>query len=156
MQFLAARQGPRTAAPAAPVSRARWCLLNRDRTPAAWAARGDREPGCRQPAHCSPPAAARLRAPPASPGREAHFRFSLLDWFNVRKSGLPTTPAILKLDHGKKMCIYGVEDRRSVCPSLPSGVVTEVNLPGGHHLGGDYGRITTAVLARPGIPGPAL
>lgn len=87
-----------------------------------------------------------------SPGHGAHFRFSPLDWFNARKSGLPTIPAILKLDRAKVMCIYGVEDRRSVCPALPAGAVTEIRLAGGHHLGGDYGGITTEVLGRLGIP----
>lgn len=87
-----------------------------------------------------------------SPGRDAQFEFSPLEWFHARQSGLPTTPAILKLDQGKAICIYGAKDHDSVCPSLPAGAATVVEMEGGHHLGGAYEKITRDVLGRLGLP----
>ncbi|MEZ5564496.1 MAG: AcvB/VirJ family lysyl-phosphatidylglycerol hydrolase [Gammaproteobacteria bacterium] len=86
-----------------------------------------------------------------SAGRYAQFEFSTLDWFNARKSGLPTLPAIVKLDPAKAMCIFGEEDRDSVCPAVPDGRAEKIRLPGGHHLRGAYADITDRVLARLGV-----
>ncbi len=85
-----------------------------------------------------------------SPGREARFDFSPLDWLDARRSGLPTLPAIVKLDPLKSLCIYGAEDHDSICPALPKGASVVMQFPGGHHLGGAYDKLTTAILGHPG------
>jgi type IV secretory pathway VirJ component len=84
-------------------------------------------------------------------GTTAKFEFSTLDWFNARKSGLATLPEIIKLEDSKTLCIFGVDDKSSVCPTLPKGQAEGVELPGGHHLGGAYANITRPVLAKLGV-----
>ena len=77
---------------------------------------------------------------------DAVFRFSTLDWFRNSADGLPTAPEILRLDPARTLCIYGTEDKGSVCPRLPEGSARLLGLAGGHHLGGAYGRFIDPII----------
>jgi type IV secretory pathway VirJ component len=61
-------------------------------------------------------------------------------------SGLPTRPEIDKLSGVKLACIYGDEEKKSLCPSLDAKKTNLIKLPGGHHFKGDYERVAQAVL----------
>ncbi len=84
-------------------------------------------------------------------GKTAQFEFSTMDWLNARHNGLATMPEIIKLDESKTLCIYGDDDKGSVCPTLPKGQAKDVELPGGHHLGGAYSDIARPVLVKLGV-----
>ncbi|MFZ0133713.1 MAG: AcvB/VirJ family lysyl-phosphatidylglycerol hydrolase [Desulfobacterales bacterium] len=82
------------------------------------------------------------------PGIETDFEFHLGDWLGVQsKNSLPTKPAVLKLADTRLLCIYGEEEKESLCPGLQGSNVKKVALPGAHHFDGNYARIAEAILA---------
>lgn len=82
------------------------------------------------------------------PGIETDFEFHLGDWLGVRsKNSLPAKPEVLKLADTRLLCIYGEEEKESLCPGLQGSNVKKVALPGAHHFDGNYARIAEATLA---------
>jgi type IV secretory pathway VirJ component len=59
---------------------------------------------------------------------------------------LPVPPEVAKLDWIDRLCLYGSEESDSPCPGLAAHGVTAVELPGDHHFGGDYSRLTATIL----------
>jgi type IV secretory pathway VirJ component len=81
------------------------------------------------------------------PGRSATFEFHLSEWLGARKPGLATAPEIGRLTGLRVLCMYGTDERDSVCPLLPKGSALVVPVPGGHHFGGSYGGLAERILA---------
>ena len=77
----------------------------------------------------------------------AEFKFSTLDWFTDQQSGPPVAPALLALAPLPVLCIYGNDDRGALCPTLPSGSVRDLALPGDHHIGGNFDAVIAPILA---------
>jgi type IV secretory pathway VirJ component len=76
---------------------------------------------------------------------DATFEFHLADW--VGASGdRPTLPEIQQLARSSFICVYGTGDDDSVCPRLDAHAFRVIELPGGHHFGGDAKRLSTIVL----------
>lgn len=73
-----------------------------------------------------------------APGRTATFEFHVSQWLGAAKAGSPTAPEIGRLTGLRVLCMFGTDDRDSVCPLLPKGSATVVPLEGGHHFGGSY------------------
>jgi type IV secretory pathway VirJ component len=49
----------------------------------------------------------------------------------------------------RALCVYSEEDdeqNESSCPDAASATLRAVNLPGGHHFGGDYDRVAELIL----------
>jgi type IV secretory pathway VirJ component len=76
----------------------------------------------------------------------AVFEFHFSNWVRDPKNTLPTRPEIDKLRDVKLTCIFGAEEKDSLCPALGDRA-TLVKLPGGHHFNGDYEKVAQAVLA---------
>lgn len=86
--------------------------------------------------------------------RAAEFQFSTADWFTDASSGMAVAPMLAKLAPLPMLCVYGAQDAGSVCPIVPAGAVRSLPLPGGHHIGGDFGAVIAPALAlaAPGSP----
>ena len=85
------------------------------------------------------------------PATSISFSFHITDWLGVkRRDAVPTLPEIRKLAGLKTLCVYGSNERDSVCPLLPAGLAIVDELPGGHHFGGDYERVAERILAAGG------
>jgi type IV secretory pathway VirJ component len=80
------------------------------------------------------------------PGKTASFEFHLSEWLGAGKGGLPTAPEIARLGGLKVLCMYGTDDKDSVCPSLPAGAATVVPIEGGHHFGRAYTGLADRIL----------
>src|SRR3546814_12470992 len=83
----------------------------------------------------------------------ADFEFHVTNWVGS-SGGLPIAPEMQKLDAGHSLCVYGVEEDDSLCPSLDPQTIRLVKLPGGHHFDGNYDHLAriildTAEIARP-------
>ena len=78
-------------------------------------------------------------------GQKASFEFHLSNW--IGPSGdKPIAPEAAKLAAARTLCIYGQDERDSLCPQLAPGHVQAVPLPGGHHFGGGYGALAARIL----------
>jgi type IV secretory pathway VirJ component len=81
-----------------------------------------------------------------SPGASFHFRFEDLFRNVVRPTDLPTIPEIEKLRGMKVLCIYGKDEDVTACRSAPSGLMTVVERPGGHHFDDNYSLLGRIIL----------
>jgi len=79
------------------------------------------------------------------PGQMASFEFHLANW--IGPSGdLPIAPEALKLSAADTLCIYGREEKDSLCPALSPAHAQEMPLAGGHHFGGEYAALAARIL----------
>jgi type IV secretory pathway VirJ component len=44
------------------------------------------------------------------------------------------------------LCLYGVDEKDSLCPQLAPAHARAVPLTGGHHFGGDYDALAKRIL----------
>jgi type IV secretory pathway VirJ component len=81
----------------------------------------------------------------------AVFEFHVTNWLGD-PAGQPTAPELAKLEGLRVACVYGAQEQGSVCPRLSPERFRLIELPGGHHFGGDYRAVVRAVLkeAAPG------
>ena len=77
----------------------------------------------------------------------ADFQFHLASWLDISgDNALPTAPAIERLRGTPMQCVRGEEESDSACPALPTGLVEQVVLPGGHHFGDNADAVAAVVL----------
>ncbi|GAB3629080.1 type IV secretion system protein VirJ [Pandoraea terrae] len=79
-------------------------------------------------------------------GQKADFEFRMTNWVMSSQNGLPIRPEVERLPAGLAMCVYGVEETDSNCPSLDPKRAKIVKLPGGHHFDGDYRKLAQLIL----------
>jgi type IV secretory pathway VirJ component len=72
-----------------------------------------------------------------SPSKSASFEFKVADWFKDR-SGVATKPEIDKLRGTKTICVYGTDDRDTVCTDVDASIARPIPLSGSHHFDRDY------------------
>jgi type IV secretory pathway VirJ component len=76
----------------------------------------------------------------------ASFEFHVANWLGGGDNGLPTAPEIGKLSAANALCVYGDDDDDSICPKVSPTNARVVELSGGHHFGGDYGKLAKLIL----------
>jgi type IV secretory pathway VirJ component len=80
------------------------------------------------------------------PGQKASFEFHVTNW--IGPSGdLPIAPEALKLSAVSTLCVYGLEEKDSLCPELAPDHARAMPLVGGHHFGGEYSVLAARILA---------
>jgi type IV secretory pathway VirJ component len=78
-------------------------------------------------------------------GQQASFEFHVANW--IGPSGdRPIAPEASRLGAADTLCLYGQDERDSLCPSLAPTHVQAVPLAGGHHFGGDYPALAGRIL----------
>ena len=78
-------------------------------------------------------------------GQKASFEFHVSNW--IGPSGdKPIAPEAAKLAAVRTLCIYGQDERDSLCPQLAPGHVQALPLAGGHHFGGGYDVLAARIL----------
>jgi type IV secretory pathway VirJ component len=75
----------------------------------------------------------------------ATFEFHVTNWIGA-SGDQPTLPEVQRLAHTRLVCVFGRDDRDALCPALQPDAYRIVELPGDHHFGGDYDRLTRIVL----------
>ena len=81
------------------------------------------------------------------PGPSATFELHLTDWLGSGgEAGLPVLPEVRKLAGRPLLCIYGTDEDDSLCPQIKPPLGQAVELSGGHHLGGNYGKVAGLIL----------
>ncbi len=66
----------------------------------------------------------------------ATFEFHISEWLANSDSGSPTKPEVDRLAPVPVVCIYGQQEKDSLCPDLKGEGVLKAQLSGGHHLDG--------------------
>ncbi len=83
----------------------------------------------------------------------ALFEFHVGNWVNATQDqGLPTAPEMEKPSDIPMLCIYGQGETDTLCPKLNPQKVHVVELPGGHHFGGDYQKLAQEILGVAKLP----
>ena len=82
------------------------------------------------------------------PGPYATFEVSTLDWIRTGTSPTdhPVAASLERLGGLPVLCIDGAQQGLSGCSSAAVRGLTHVNLPGGHHFGGDYDALAARIL----------
>jgi type IV secretory pathway VirJ component len=78
-------------------------------------------------------------------GRNASFEFHVTNWLGS-EAGLPIRPETDRLSSGRTLCLYGKDDTDSLCAELSPTHARVIQLPGGHHFGGDYDGLAELIL----------
>ena len=77
----------------------------------------------------------------------ALFEFHVSSWISDDNSGPATLPEVDRITGIPVLCIYGEDDRDSLCPKLDPMKFRVVKLKGGHHFNGDYAGLAREILA---------
>ena len=84
-----------------------------------------------------------------APSPSADFEINVGDWIN-QGSANPVYPVLPELKNLKEIpsvvCIGGSDETDGLCREIKLPWVKTIILPGGHHLGGDYRRLTQTIL----------
>lgn len=81
-----------------------------------------------------------------SPSKSATFEFRVSDWFKDR-NGAPTGPEIDQLRGTKTICVYGTDDKETVCTDVDDRIARRMPLAGSHHFDRDYGVLAGIILS---------
>lgn len=80
-------------------------------------------------------------------GQKASFEFHVGNWLSDDDpDALPIYPEATKLQPGKTLCIYGADEKNSLCPQLAPASVQAYSMKGGHHFDGAYEELATVIL----------
>ncbi|HSI60227.1 MAG TPA: AcvB/VirJ family lysyl-phosphatidylglycerol hydrolase [Ideonella sp.] len=78
-------------------------------------------------------------------GQKASFEFHVANW--IGKSGdRPIAPEAKRLSAADTVCIYGTEEKNSLCPMLAPHSARPLPLSGGHHFGGEYDKLAALIV----------
>ena len=98
------------------------------------------------------PAATRQRVKTVallSLSQTAVFEFHLQNWLGGgARDAVAVAPELLKIKGVRTLCIYGADEKDSLC-ALPAAKAAQViKLNGGHHFDGNYANLATLILNR--------
>jgi type IV secretory pathway VirJ component len=77
----------------------------------------------------------------------ALFEFHVSSWISDSNSGPATLPEVDRITGIPVLCIYGADEKDSLCPKLDPQKVAVVKVKGGHHFDGDYASLAKDILA---------
>jgi type IV secretory pathway VirJ component len=81
------------------------------------------------------------------PSTEVDFEFHLTDWLGGRpRNSKQILPEVAKLEGKRLLCVYGDEERGSLCQQLSGKQARVVSFKGAHHFGGNYEAIANMIL----------
>jgi type IV secretory pathway VirJ component len=80
-------------------------------------------------------------------GQKASFEFHVGNWLSDDDpDALPIFPEATKLLPDKTLCIYGADEKDSLCPQLAPQSVEAHAMAGGHHFDGAYEELAKVIL----------
>ena len=81
------------------------------------------------------------------PSPKVEFEFHVGDWMRTSsKNGFAVKPEVDKLSSHNIVCLFGEDDKDSLCPSVSGPRVQRVMLHGAHHFDGGYQRLAAIIL----------
>lgn len=80
------------------------------------------------------------------PSPKVQFEFHMSDWLHNAAGGVAVRPELDKITQQKVLCIWGQDDKDSLCPQLSAPNVVILPLKGAHHFDGGYEKLAQLVL----------
>lgn len=78
---------------------------------------------------------------------DVDFEFHVSNWLTSGGEGeYKVIPEVQKLQGLNVLCLSGADEKASACKSLSAADATFIELPGGHHFGGDYENLAKIIL----------
>ena len=87
------------------------------------------------------------RAVMIAPGEKASFEFHVGNWLPGASGDKPILPEAQRLDAATTLCLYGADEKDSLCPQIAGTHAKSEALPGGHHFNGAYDELAARILA---------
>ncbi len=91
-----------------------------------------------------------------APAHSIEFEFHIGDWLGdgERSAALSTLPEARKIKGVPLLCIYGSEEKDTLCKDLEPPLANKVELSGAHNFGGDYAALAHKILTEAGLKSP--
>ena len=80
------------------------------------------------------------------PSPRVQFEFHMSDWLHESAGGVAVRPELDKITEAKVLCVWGQDDKDSLCPQLSAPNVSILPLKGAHHFDGGYEKLAQIVL----------
>lgn len=80
-----------------------------------------------------------------APSPKVEFEFHVVDWMHDSSKGVAVAPELAKVTT-KTLCIWGDDDKDSLCRGLVQANVQVVTMKGSHHFDGDYAKLARIIL----------
>jgi type IV secretory pathway VirJ component len=84
----------------------------------------------------------------------ALFEFHVSSWISDDNSGPATLPEVDRITGMPVLCIYGEDEKDSLCPKLDAKKNIVVKVKGGHHFDGNYAGLAQEIIAAAAPPHP--
>ena len=78
---------------------------------------------------------------------QASFEIHPTEWLGIPAAGTPILPDARKLDMTRVLCIFGREEKRSLCRDPAFTAAERIETAGGHHFDGNYEGLASRILA---------
>jgi type IV secretory pathway VirJ component len=87
------------------------------------------------------------------PALAVKFEFHLTDWLkDAPETGRPILPEVEKLRGKRMLCVYGEEEKNTLCTKVDPALADVIRLTGGHHFDGSYDALARTILREAGVP----
>lgn len=80
------------------------------------------------------------------PSPYVEFEFHVSDWLRNSKAGFAVQPELARVRDRKVLCLWGEDDKDSLCKGLAQPNVHVVTLKGAHHFDGGYDKLARIIL----------
>ena len=83
-----------------------------------------------------------------APSRFVELEFHVSDWLHDDEASqdIALLPEVRKMAPTPLLCVYGQDEKTSLCRDLQPGEATVAALPGSHHFKGDYAQVAKIIL----------
>ncbi|MDQ6802824.1 MAG: virulence factor [Acidobacteriota bacterium] len=81
------------------------------------------------------------------PSPKVEFEFHVGDWMrSTSKTGYAVKPELDRLSSHNIVCLFGEDDKDSLCPVVSGPRISTVMLKGAHHFDGGYEKLASIIL----------
>ncbi|WP_296659477.1 AcvB/VirJ family lysyl-phosphatidylglycerol hydrolase [Paraburkholderia sp.] len=79
---------------------------------------------------------------------DADFQIRVTGWLGMpaSDSALPVRPELAKVPPAIVQCVYGADEKDTLCPALVNTGIDVVKTNGSHHFDGDYNALATRII----------